>query len=1271
MARAHAVVRREPAAVERRRVERAADRGPASPGMPRYLAAAQRASSAGDAGPAQAPLQQARALADGPVDGPLATTTAASAAPVGAQTAAPWSVPPGETGLQPVISATNPTAAAAPAAASAPGTAGAPAASAPGTADAPAARPNVDDTEPVAALHEPAEDTPAPQAITTAAAVRDGPRETTRADRAERAPGAAAGGNTATPPATTATPPAASAPTLAAGAEPAATATAHAADAAGGPAAGAPRAVRAEAAATAEAGPTATPTPAEDEPVTDLSAPAEEVPAPPGSAPAGAAGDGPPDIPTPERAGRASAAPAAGAAAQPAAESRAGETAAAAGAAPPAVDAVAETPVPSSRRDVAVNFAAADDNSLAPAEPGEPAEAHTQRVLQSRNDYSADRAYAVGRLQDFHGRQADHIASLMHGLPAHELALDSAADDAAGQITEAAAAQGQSLRADVARAKAQAHNAARAANANIRASHAGTVAGIRAATQGARVQLAASYAQALASVAPAEATQLANVARLYEQAAGAFRAAATAAGAHAMRLATGRTAAYRAQRINREDSFLDGSYTDNRCEARAEAAERAGEGYRAELATEGENQVVAMRQRLPEDESAVRGVIQQGRSQLATAYQESLSSLDQSREQALSHAAGALQGALAGTARTLRQTVVALRRHQAAQLDAIETGAGQSLQALRERAATGKGQLRTALATAVSGLTTSLDQSAAAMDGTEVPDRAALDETIASADAALSAQAETVRTKVLAGRDQLVVATADAAAASLQTLAETGQAASAVARDTGEGASQALAQAGAAGAASLQQILATQQNSCDGSVAAAAQGNTSIVTGIGLACADLSARLQGGMQSNADAVRLGLTEVVDRNLDTTITTEASAAADQVKPRWQSVLKWVIIIAIILVVAIVLGPMVIGAVTGLAAGLGASTAVAGVVGAVVGGAIVGAGTAAVTTVVQNAFAGRRGWELFDGVGTAMAWGALGGALGGGASALLAGPMQAMGAAARIALQTGVDMALDTTLSALSGNLSLENFATSLALSVLVTGVSSHPRVRMTSERFMSRGYGAGFEGGVGLRGRFSGATPPGPVSISGPMMEHVARGDTSPPTSPNAGKWNVKGGGHVPGEILPRADAEAVPHTTRATDPVTGVSIEQFTRPSGSTTDKSLFPPSTTRAHVDAMGETGLSRALSGDPGSSLTPPTSPTSNGRFRAVVRGPDGHPILVEGFYRPDGAGGYTIQSVYPSTNLGAGTVPVVGGTGLGGSRTLPMPAYATPPQVEEERP
>ena len=108
--------------------------------------------------------------------------------------------------------------------------------------------------------------------------------------------------------------------------------------------------------------------------------------------------------------------------------------------------------------------------------------------------------------------------------------------------------------------------------------------------------------------------------------------------------------------------------------------------------------------------------------------------------------------------------------------------------------------------------------------------------------------------------------------------------------------------------------------------------------------------------------------------------------------------------------------------------------------------------------------------------------------------------------------------------------------------------------------------------------------------------------------------------------------------------ISGVSIEQFTRPSGNTQDKSLFPPGTTRADVDAMGNAGLQRALTNAPGSGLTPPTAPNTNGRFTAIVMGPNGHPIEIQGFYRPNPTGGYDIQTVFPSSDPLAGTIPVL---------------------------
>jgi hypothetical protein len=52
------------------------------------------------------------------------------------------------------------------------------------------------------------------------------------------------------------------------------------------------------------------------------------------------------------------------------------------------------------------------------------------------------------------------------------------------------------------------------------------------------------------------------------------------------------------------------------------------------------------------------------------------------------------------------------------------------------------------------------------------------------------------------------------------------------------------------------------------------------------------------------------------------------------------------------------------------------------------------------------------------------------------------------------------------------------------------------------------------------------------------------------------------------------------------------------------------------------------------------------------------------------PGPTGGYTIPSVFPNTDLGAGTIPVPGGTGLGGSRTVPSPIYIHPPASRDDR-
>jgi len=915
-------------------------------------------------------------------------------------------------------------------------------------------------------------------------------------------------------------------------------------------------------------------------------------------------------------------------------------------------------------------FAETDVEHHVPVQPGEPPQVRAQRIAQLRQQLAQDRAYATGRVAAFSSKQRQRIAAIHQVRPHIDQSLDSSERQAASRVAQSAAAQTTAVRAAVTGALAQAGNAAVAARAQIAATFATTTQAIEAATLAARTKIEASYQQAIAAAGSAEQRQIAEVGRLYTQADGAFHAAAASAGAHAMSISAEHAAGYRSHKINRDDSFLDGPLTDNRCEAQADAAEKVGQAYRDELAKEGAKQSTQLHQRRPTDEAAVHQVADEARRNLATAHTASLQALDQGRQQALDSARKVRDGALTGTTQTLVQTQMALRQHERAQLAAIRQQAATQRTSLRTQHTKAAAQLHKNIDEASTDLDTGLDRSLAALHQAEVPQRAAVDQTLAHADGMIESQIGKLHTDLDASRGQSAQALTRSGSAGAQGIDHVGVSAASSAHQTGSGSSQALAQGGHAAAASLQQISAMHQQAMSSSVTAATTGNATVTKGVDQAYTQLSQNLQQGMQHNADAVRTGLIAAVDQQIGGTITSEAAKAYDQVKPRWQSVLKWVIIIAVILVVAIVLGPMVIGAVAGLAAGLGASAAVAGVVGAVVGGAIVGAGTAAVTTVIDNGFSGKTGWHLFDGVGTAMAWGALGGALGGGAGALLSGPMEAMPALARYAVQVGVDNVINTGLSVAQGNFSWQNFGASFLLSMFVNGIAMHPQIRGMSQNAMSRGYGAGFEGGIGIRNQLPGAPPPPATSIPATAMNHVAQGDTAGPGSPYAGNWNVRGGGHVPGEIIPRADAQGTPHTTTTTDPVSGVSIEQFTRPNGATTDKSLFPPSTTRADVDAMGNAGLQRALSNAPGSSFTPPTAPNSNGHFTATVMGPDGHPILIEGYYRPNPAGGFDIQSVFPSTNLAAGTIPVPGGTGLGGSRTVPPPIYIHPPLPTQDR-
>jgi hypothetical protein len=303
----------------------------------------------------------------------------------------------------------------------------------------------------------------------------------------------------------------------------------------------------------------------------------------------------------------------------------------------PAQPREADAPVPKNGTSLA--FAESDVEQLVPPTLDEAPEDRAQRVADARDQLAQDKTYAVAQLTEFRAAQGQRIATLSQLAPKIEQSLCTAEQHAAAQIVRATATQEAAVQTEVTRAIGQAQAAASAARVRIQATFTAAQTAIQTATTTARTQLTASYQQAVSGARSAETAQLSEVSRLYGQAETAFRVSASAAGSHATTVAAARARTYRAGRINRDDSFLDGPLTDNRCEARAEAAEKVGQAYSEELGKEGDNQVAEMRKRKPQDESAVRQIAEEARRNLETTHRESLRSLDESARHALTSAA--------------------------------------------------------------------------------------------------------------------------------------------------------------------------------------------------------------------------------------------------------------------------------------------------------------------------------------------------------------------------------------------------------------------------------------------------------------------------------------------------------------------------------------------------------------------------------------------------------------------------------------------------------
>jgi hypothetical protein len=247
----------------------------------------------------------------------------------------------------------------------------------------------------------------------------------------------------------------------------------------------------------------------------------------------------------------------------------------------------------------------------------------------------------------------------------------------------------------------------------------------------------------------------------------------------------------------------------------------------------------------------------------------------------------------------------------------------------------------------------------------------------------------------------------------------------------------------------------------------------------------VSSSLKTALDGGIEAIESGLRGALV-TLDPAIDKAAKEAADQVQPRWKTVLKVLIVIAIVVVVLVVM-PYAIAGVGFLAGALGASAGVAGVIGTVVGGAIVGAGASLLTQVGTNLVDGK---PAFEGWQHALIQGAIFGAVGGAGGALGTAMSEGGAVLGGLAVRVGSNI-----LGAFTGDVGAD------------LAVNKNHDVNWKGAMFDSLVAGGLALGGEGLmagvksaRARFGSEPEPGKVGAGGkggPELETGAAGKGAP------------------------------------------------------------------------------------------------------------------------------------------------------------------------------
>jgi hypothetical protein len=641
---------------------------------------------------------------------------------------------------------------------------------------------------------------------------------------------------------------------------------------------------------------------------------------------------------------------------------------------------------------------------FAPNEQETNSEAETSKASQDQ------RFIAEGMATEFLARNAGQLQAFVaigQTVPDRMLAAALAAKTA---IDASVAEQHSTVSAFFAGAKARARSAAAGARSQVMRQHQATIPILQAATTAAKTKAEKAHKSALDTLSSHETKQIAKIHSLYADGDRIFRAAGKAVGDKALKKGREKEQYYLGRKIHRDDNVWDGPLTDDKMDASANVAVQVGEGYQKSLVEEANKQANEAQKGKSKDLSTASEAAKKERETLASQLKAALEGLDKSETQAIATAdtsKTSMVQAVNGSLATTLKALTALESTELARLTAygeqqklaIERDANLAIASLTE----GTNQATTTLSDLLSAFVASAGD-------TPAPDQEGLLMLLADSQAQFDAVSTMLMQQLEEGIQSSEQGIGAGGTQTVEALNTLGQNAIAQGTTTIDEFASGMSSTSQSAVTAFRQMQTSHTKSSEASATAADQGFNQITKGIETRFDTDNQKLEQNFKNSAKALEDGLEQQGLSTMDATVKKEADKAAAQVQPRWKSVLKVLLVIAVIVVVALVAGPAVIGAVGAFAGTLGASAAAASAIGTIVGGAIVGAAAGAVIQIGNNVIDGERSLSgIFKGVGTAMAVGAIGGALGGAGAVLgkAAGSLFSSGLG-KLIVDTGINM-----------------------------------------------------------------------------------------------------------------------------------------------------------------------------------------------------------------------------------------------------------------------